>query len=54
MWLVAVITVGCIGNCIACGSNVVMWLVAVITVSCIWNCIACGSNAAMNYNESME
>ena len=54
MWLVAVITVSCIGNCIVCGLNVVMWLVSVITVSCIWNCVAGGSNPAMNYNESMK
>jgi hypothetical protein len=39
MWFVAVIRVSFIGNCIACGSNVVMWLVAVIKVSCIGNCI---------------
>jgi hypothetical protein len=44
MWLVAMITVSCIGNFVVCGSNVFMWLVAVISVSCIGNCIACGSN----------
>ena len=54
MWFVAVITVSCIGNCTACGSNVVMWLVAVITVSCLGNCNECGSNGAINFNESVK